>query len=111
VAGAILGLTGFGAGYNSEEGFNVGASIAPTIGAALATRSLGKLIESKAFLDWATKTVGIVADNPNAWPKQLSRVLAIAELEPTLKPEVYDYYQAMLEQQKKESPGKKAEAP
>ena len=111
VAGAILGLTGFGAGYDSEDGFNVGASILPTIGAAVTTRSLGRLIESKPFLDWATKTVGIVADNPNAWPKQLSRVLTIAELEPTLKPEVYDYYQAMLEQQKKESPGKKAEAP
>jgi hypothetical protein len=116
VAGAILGLTGFGAGYNSEEGFNVGASVAPTIGAALATRSLGRLIESKPFLDWATRTVSIVADNPNAWPKQLSRVLAIAELEPTLKPEVYDYYQSMIDAQKqaeekKKSPNQPAEAP
>jgi len=107
----ILGLTGFGTGYSQDEGFDFGSSILPTAGAAISSRTMSKLLQSKAFLDWATRTASVVGSNPNAWPKQLSRVLSIAQLEPTLKPEVYDYYQAMLEQQKKESPGKKTEAP
>jgi len=99
----ILGLTGFGTGYSPEQGFDFGSSILPTAGAAISSRTMSKLLQSKPFLDWATRTASVVSNNPNAWPKQLSRVLSIAELEPALKPEVFDYYQSMLDQQQRPS--------
>ena len=76
---------GVGAFYGGAEGFAAG------VGAVTSPYAMAKLMTSPRFVNWLADAGKTVASNPNSIGPFIARLAGIAEAEPRIKEEIYQY--------------------
>lgn len=91
----IAALTVLGAGDQLLRDGDPKGAAGTVATAVLAPRAVAKLMTSPKFVNWLGNTVTATANKPAVWPMRIGQLTAIAEVEPEIRGEVYQYLDAL----------------